>query len=740
MNALSQVRLEAGRFLEVGAHILDTDTLRLATTPDAKLPPKAVAVLVRLAHAGGRTLGRDELLDEVWRGTCPTPDVLTQAIKDLRRALGDDPHAPQYIETVPRLGYRLVAPTRFLDALPIAVAPEPAPAPGDAAPTPAGAVPAPTVPAKASMRRARSWFDATAMLLCAVALVLAVAALVRTFVPPAAPPKALHWQVDEQRSLTSEPGPESFPRISPDGSRIAYSIGDAATHSSRIVQKALDAPGAVRLTTSEAGNEYYPMWSPDGSAVAFMRFEGEHCRLVVVPPLGGSERVVDDECYAGLVNPFAWTPDGKGLVSTAPSQEGVDDMSIVTWPIAGGGGRRLDYTHAFNDTDLDARYSPDGRWIAFRRGANPNSDLFVVPAAGGETRQLTRLATRIRGYDWVRDGSAIVFSSGQGGQQALYVVDLADGRIDALGVQPAEFPSAARATDTVVYEIPRMRQQLSRVDVDAPGTTVDLVPSTGSDGAPTASPVDDDVVFVSDRGGSQQLWILPHGAREAYALTSLPEPTLLHPTWRADGARVLVTARGPFGGRLVEVEVASRVVHALTDVADEDVRSGTYGNAAGRFVAVVNAQERRSELIAFDSVDGRQANRSVLAQDVGRADFDAASGAIYFTRITAPGLFRLDLASGEETDVTRALSPSHLDGWRVHGDELYYIAPKAAGPSELKARPLAGGDERTVLSLPTSIADLAFGVSRDGRSIYVARVVAEDTDVGAVRLHRETAD
>ena len=73
-------------------------------------------------------------------------------------------------------------------------------------------------------------------------------------------------------------------------------------------------------------------------------------------------------------------------------------------------------------------------------------------------------------------------------------------------------------------------------------------------------------------------------------------------------------------------------------------------------------------------------------------------------------------------------------------DELYYIAPKAAGPSELKARPLAGGDERTVLSLPTSIADLAFGVSRDGRSIYVARVVAEDTDVGAVRLHRETAD
>jgi DNA-binding winged helix-turn-helix (wHTH) protein len=245
MNALSQVRLEAGRFLEVGAHILDTDTLRVVTTGEARLPPKAAAVLVRLAHAGGRTLGRDELLDEVWSGTCPTPDVLTQAIKDLRRALGDDPHAPQYIETVPRLGYRLIAPARFLDALPIGPA---APATADAVPAPAAAISEP--PRSAGPH---GWFDATAMLLCALALALAFAALVRTFAPPPPPAvaKALRWHVDNQRSLTSEPGAESFPRISPDGSRIAYSAGDPATHSARIVQKALDAPGIVRVPALE---------------------------------------------------------------------------------------------------------------------------------------------------------------------------------------------------------------------------------------------------------------------------------------------------------------------------------------------------------------------------------------------------------------------------------------------------------------------------------------------------------
>src|SRR5215467_9078512 len=115
VNAALRIKLEANRFLEVGEHVVDVDTLRLLTRPGERLTPKAAAVLMQLARAGGRTLSRDELLNEVWKGTCPTPDVLTQAVKDLRRALGDDLHAPRFVETLPRLGYRLVAPARFLD-------------------------------------------------------------------------------------------------------------------------------------------------------------------------------------------------------------------------------------------------------------------------------------------------------------------------------------------------------------------------------------------------------------------------------------------------------------------------------------------------------------------------------------------------------------------------------------------------------------------------------------------------
>jgi DNA-binding winged helix-turn-helix (wHTH) protein len=143
------------RFLAIGAHVVDVDTLRVATRPEAgRLTPKSIAVLLRLANAGGRTLSRDDLLNEVWKGTCPTPDVVTQAIADLRRAFGDDAHAPRYIETLPRIGYRLIAPARFVDS-----------------PAEAAHAPAPSRP-----RRER-WLRAMPFVLAVLSLALSAAAL-----------------------------------------------------------------------------------------------------------------------------------------------------------------------------------------------------------------------------------------------------------------------------------------------------------------------------------------------------------------------------------------------------------------------------------------------------------------------------------------------------------------------------------------------------------------------------------
>jgi DNA-binding winged helix-turn-helix (wHTH) protein len=67
----------------------------------------ALALLVREA---GKLVSKDRFLEEVWRGVPVTDEALTQCIKTLRRQLGDDAARPRFIETIPKHGYRFIAP------------------------------------------------------------------------------------------------------------------------------------------------------------------------------------------------------------------------------------------------------------------------------------------------------------------------------------------------------------------------------------------------------------------------------------------------------------------------------------------------------------------------------------------------------------------------------------------------------------------------------------------------------
>jgi DNA-binding winged helix-turn-helix (wHTH) protein len=72
--------------------------------------------LVLLVAEAGRLVTKDRFLGEVWRGVPVTDEALTQCIKTLRRQLGDDAVRPRFIETVPKHGYRFVAPVESIES------------------------------------------------------------------------------------------------------------------------------------------------------------------------------------------------------------------------------------------------------------------------------------------------------------------------------------------------------------------------------------------------------------------------------------------------------------------------------------------------------------------------------------------------------------------------------------------------------------------------------------------------
>lgn len=95
--------------------VLDTGERRLtADQRPVDLNGRYFDALVLLVREHGKLISKDRFLAEVWRGVPVTDEALTQCIKTLRRQLGDDASRPRFIETLPKHGYRFVAPVEAI--------------------------------------------------------------------------------------------------------------------------------------------------------------------------------------------------------------------------------------------------------------------------------------------------------------------------------------------------------------------------------------------------------------------------------------------------------------------------------------------------------------------------------------------------------------------------------------------------------------------------------------------------
>src|SRR5436190_22706787 len=99
-------------FYEFGAFSLEVGKHRLMRDGEpVSLPPKAIETLLVLVRNPGKPLEREALMQAVWADSFVEDANLTVAISHLRKALGDG-NSSEYIETIPRVGYRFVAEVR----------------------------------------------------------------------------------------------------------------------------------------------------------------------------------------------------------------------------------------------------------------------------------------------------------------------------------------------------------------------------------------------------------------------------------------------------------------------------------------------------------------------------------------------------------------------------------------------------------------------------------------------------
>lgn len=710
------------RFARVGDWLIDLASNRLLRGEREIRPtPKAMAVLRQLMLAGGAPLTRTELLDVVWRDAFPTDDVLTHAITELRRAIEEDPKLPRHIETIPKVGYRLLTPVEWLEQLP----------------GPPGANEAPAAAAAASrdeappQRPAILW--ATLAALALVAFV--VPALVRQPVSARAvrAPQAVQIALPV-RPVTAEPDSETFPSIAPDGSSVAYTAHYPGDEGAHIYLRGLSGSPPIRLSRGEAAEELYPVWSPDGTQIAFLRMSGDRCRLVVVAALGGREREVSS-CAPRFVDYFDWMRDSRALVvSRSRSVEGEDGKRMASGPsvlhllsLDDGSVTPIEYQRSDNHPDIQPRVSPDGRRIAFRRGAVPYSDIFVMSADGGAVRQVTRLRARLRGYDWLPDSHHMLVSSDHNGQQSLYLLDVDSGELTSLGMLGASYPSVSRGRPYAVFQQDNadVNLQSFRFDAATDAAGEGIASSTRSEAWPAFAPNDDRLVFVSNRGGDSQLWLFEPGARTSYQLTHHKNVELTAPAWSPDGRRVLYVARGNARSELFSVDVDSGQTRQESDEGD-NVRYGTY-SADGRSIYYVSDRDGPWQLWQR-SIERRTSRR---LSDVGAYNVSdgVGDGRVYFTHMNQRGLYALDPATGAEERVSDALEYWNMNAWRVDAYALYYLFGVDGMKPVLYQQPWSGGPPKALRQIEMAVSDASFTFDKDTTRVVVPVTARDDTDV-----------
>ncbi|MDJ0957889.1 MAG: winged helix-turn-helix domain-containing protein [Arenicellales bacterium] len=109
----------------IGGFEVDAATHRIRKGDVAtKLEPKAMALLLYMAQRPGSVVSRQELEREIWRGMVVGYDALNNTVAKLRKAFKDDPKNPRFIQTVPKVGYRLIAEVGILPSPDIPAAPK----------------------------------------------------------------------------------------------------------------------------------------------------------------------------------------------------------------------------------------------------------------------------------------------------------------------------------------------------------------------------------------------------------------------------------------------------------------------------------------------------------------------------------------------------------------------------------------------------------------------------------------
>jgi serine/threonine-protein kinase len=545
---------------------------------------------------------------------------------------------------------------------------------------------------------ARTWWVAAAGLIAVLLLGLGIVRLTRTAPPP--------FVMGGSEQLTSDPGLEIQPAISPDGKLIAYAAGSSARM--RIFLRPVGGGRTIPLSDDTDAVETQPRWSPDGARILFLTRGGAS----VAPALGGSSRPIVPPSSNAIVVSAAWSPGGREVAFVRAESLMVTD--------AEGRQNRLVTTSPLLHS---CAWNPRGKWIACVRGNVEGAQLgrgfgniapsvlMLVPVGGGSAIPLVEGHASNQSPVWSPDGQRLFFVSNRDGPRDVYGQSLSpSGRprgqvvrlTTGLGALSISLSADQRR---MAYEVYTARANIWSLPIPrgAPITADGAVQVTRGNQVIESMRVSRDgrwLLYDSNLRGNADAWRMPIAGAEPEQLTS-DSADEFGPDLSPDG-RAIAYHSWRTGTRDIEVKpLDGGPVELVTATPAQE--SWPNWSPDGDALAFCDQTPPFGAFVTRRAADGRWSTPRLVASPALFAEWSPDGRSIaYIARSPArPGPIMVVPSAGGSArrvfDVTPTAPPAELDRWSPDGRTLYYKAHDAQGLASFWAVSAAGGRPRLLV-------------------------------------------
>jgi Tol biopolymer transport system component/DNA-binding winged helix-turn-helix (wHTH) protein len=700
-------------------------------TPDGtmvRIQQQPLQILRLLLEAEGRVVSREQLRVALWSDDDTFVDFehgVNTAVKKLRQGLGDSVENPKFVETVPKVGYRFLAPVEWTPG------PDEVRKPHNEVSVSRADTPV------AEPLDGKRWL---ATRRAVVTGLIAVAALASVFLyrSPLLKPKAPEPSIS--LAVTSV-GEKYSPSLSPDGKQLAFSWNGGTGPYFSIYVKLIGTEEPLRLTRQQSA-DYNPVWSPDGRYIAFCRIQKGDTGIYIVPALGGAERKVrgthweERDFYEVFwyFGRLSWSPDGKSLAFSDRSSSN-DPTSIYLLTLDSFAVRRLTSTSRLPG-DYNPAFSPDGETLAFNRGSQGVTAIYTMPIAGGEEHRVITGSQFGWGLAWTADGRDIVF-----GRAAWLARSGWLWKVSAHGGEPERLQFGQEGTEPsirgnrLVYARQITNLNIWRRQLDSSNASVPsgrFLTSTTIESGPQFSPDGSMIAFESTRSGASEVWMCRSDGTSLLQLTHFNTVTGT-PRWSPDGQQIAFDSRASGKAEIFVMDSRGGSIRKLTNEASANLIPSW--SRDGHWIYFASERDGGWQMWKMPSAGGRAVQ---VTRHGGYGGFESLDGKfLYYAKgDTVPGLWRIPTIGGEETEAIRSLEPGYWGYWGIVESGIYYL--------DTTARPgIVFFDFRTrrtrrLFELENRPAREAagLGVSPDGKTILYTQLDALSRDIVLVENFR----